>query len=466
MSVAPLRALALVAMALLSACTPVWDRPARRALDHPAPSTAAVPSAVLAEESGADTPPPDLPASTTLEGLIELALQRNPGLRAARERALAAHARIGAVAGLPDPMLQVTPLGELAETAAGEVALMAMLSQRLPWPGRLGARAEAAAAMAEVATAQWRREAIELAATLRKLAWRAHLARRSIELVQKQQGLLDDLLSTVEGRVAAGIGEQSMLLRLAVERAELDAREAQWRGRLREARAGLRGALSLSADAALPTLAALPPPPRRAPDGWRNWSERVHPAIVRGQASERRALALLRGARLAHFPDLTVSASYNVVRDEGLSKAATGDDQWWVSFGVNLPIWVGRIDADKRSAAAELRRSRALREAALDTVRTRYAERVAVLEASRQRLTSYRERMLPAAADSLESVRAGYAAGRIAFTDLLDAWRRLLQAELATAGAESEYGEAWAALLAAAGLVRADEAVLSQGDEP
>src|SRR5690606_28428089 len=58
----------------------------------------------------------------------------------------------------------------------------------------------------------------------------------------------------------------------------------------------------------------------------------------------------LRAARLERVPDLTVGLQYNAVEDSGLSMAANGEDQWWLTFAVNLPIWSGKYDAMKDEA--------------------------------------------------------------------------------------------------------------------
>src|SRR5690606_30017871 len=81
---------------------------------------------------------------------IRLALTRNPSIQAAEARVRRLAQRSARARSLDDPMLMVSPIGEMAQTASGEVTVMTTLSQRLPLPGKLEARAR----IAELETAQ------------------------------------------------------------------------------------------------------------------------------------------------------------------------------------------------------------------------------------------------------------------------------------------------------------------------
>ncbi|MDH3584347.1 MAG: hypothetical protein OER86_09045, partial [Phycisphaerae bacterium] len=87
----------------------------------------------------------DLAADGGLDQLLHLALGRNPDIRAARQKVARLAERVPQVTSLEDPVLQVAPFGEMAETAAGQVGVMSGLSQRIPTPGKLQARGRIAA---------------------------------------------------------------------------------------------------------------------------------------------------------------------------------------------------------------------------------------------------------------------------------------------------------------------------------
>ena len=82
----------------------------------------------------------ELPVDASAADFVRLALDRNPTLRAARQRVLRLQQRIPQVESLADPMLQNAPFGQMAETAAGQGSVLTGISQRIPYPGTPAAR--------------------------------------------------------------------------------------------------------------------------------------------------------------------------------------------------------------------------------------------------------------------------------------------------------------------------------------
>ena len=77
-------------------------------------------------------------ASVPLEKLIVEALEKNPQIKSAERRWLAAQARPAQVSALPDPMFSYARFGSSVETRVGPQENVFSLSQRIPFPGKLG----------------------------------------------------------------------------------------------------------------------------------------------------------------------------------------------------------------------------------------------------------------------------------------------------------------------------------------
>ncbi|MGB0768839.1 MAG: TolC family protein, partial [Phycisphaeraceae bacterium] len=86
----------------------------------------------------------------SMQALVDLALKNNPEIKAGRLRVERLNERPAQVAELDDPVAALT-VGELAQTAAGQVDYIVSLTQALPYPGTLDARK--AVAEQEVLTA-------------------------------------------------------------------------------------------------------------------------------------------------------------------------------------------------------------------------------------------------------------------------------------------------------------------------
>ena len=67
-----------------------------------------------------------------------------------------------------------------------------------------------------------------------------------------------------------------------------------------------------------------------------------------------------------------------------------------------------------------------------------FAERAFMVRESERNLSLLRERLLPRAEESLQVARAGYAANRVDFLNLIDAERTLLEFQLAEVQAQTQ----------------------------
>lgn len=400
-----------------------------------------------------------LPEGAALEDYVRLALDRAPQLRAAAQRVARLEARIDQRTSLDDPMLTVSPIGEMAQTAAGEVEWMAGVSQRLPWPGKLEARGRVAAQDVAQAAAAWQRMRLEVAGDVRRTYWRLHLAARTLEQFQRMRGMLEQVRATTRSRYEAGQAEQADVLRAGVELAELDRRIEGMQQQRDTAAAMLNRLIDRPPDAPLPDPPTVDPQSIAAER--RALLERAaaqHPAIQRVREQLEGYREQLNLARLNRVPDLTLSANYNAVADDGLAMSANGEDQWWLGFGVNLPIWSGKYDAAEREARRGMLES--LAELNAQQRRVAFEVQSAWLDVtSRQRqLELLREQVLPRARQTLESRRASYQAGQGTFLDVLDAWDRQLNLELVHEQNRADLGRSLADLRQAVGGDLIDQA--------
>ena len=99
----------------------------------------------------------ELAGPQPVEAYINFALSQNAGVQAARKSMEAAAMRVPQAASLKDPMLSVSGwpfYPYVPQTAAGRVTAEAMVSQEVPWFGKLRADSEAAEAEVNMARAQ------------------------------------------------------------------------------------------------------------------------------------------------------------------------------------------------------------------------------------------------------------------------------------------------------------------------
>lgn len=398
------------------------------------------------------------------DDFVRLALERNPAIRSAEARVLRLEQRVPQARSLDDPMLMISPIGEMAETAAGQVSVMGTLSQKLPLGTKLDARGRIAEQMAAEARANLEGARVELAAKVRRAYWSHARAAWTIETTRESRGLLVQLRDVADAQYRSGERGQKDVLRASAEIGSVDTELARLSQQRDTAAAMLRRLLNAPEGLAVPA----PPPPApdiaaaAARDEALDRAQRDNPALHALAERLEQYEAQQRLAELNYWPDLTLSVSYNLVDDAGLVPAPNGHDQWWVGLGINLPIWRDRLDAAEREAMfGRIETAGAL---AAERDRVVFDAEDAVLRVTSQAevLELLRTRVIPDARAAVEAAENDYRTGTGDFLVLLDNWRRLLAQEVLERQVAAEIEIARADLSEAVGDT--NEVVAPQGD--
>jgi outer membrane protein TolC len=122
-----------------------------------------------------------------LAALIRIAARRNPRLAAARSRWLAARERPAQARALPDPMLTYTEQFEPIQTRVGPLERSVMLTQPIPFPGRLSAAGLVASEQARVKELDYHIALRDIVAEVKVTHAELVYLHRAIEIVEQNQ---------------------------------------------------------------------------------------------------------------------------------------------------------------------------------------------------------------------------------------------------------------------------------------
>jgi outer membrane protein TolC len=309
-----------------------------------------------------------------------------------------------------------------------------MISQRVPWFGRLKGRGTAAGAEAEAILYAYQARQLMLARMVGTGFFDYAYTGRAIELTSQNLALLERLAPQVEERARTG-GNLNSLLRIQVEIGKLRDRLAS----LEQKRPQLAARLAAQLD--LPTDTILP---------WPEWSadgsghetlpdssgvfaaiEANNPELLMLERKIESARARVELARLEARPDFTLGVTYVQLGD--LPAASTmpgGPDPWGVTFAVNLPIWGGRTGAARREAdATELSTHRELADRR-NQLRADAQVALSALADARRRIGLYEDELLPLARQAVDNTLGAYQADRATLLELIDSERSQLDLEL------------------------------------
>ncbi len=445
-------AMTLFAAWMLAACTTEATRARLDFEQVPAPVATALHEARNSTSEGGK--PPAALQTVSLGELLRLTELRSPGLAAAYHRWRGAVAEIGTAVELPMAMLEYF---EGIEDPRSNIMLDGgkrgvMFTQPITNPGKLVAREKMLAAEAGVM-------AQDFDAYRREVRRRAASAYYDVQALDARDAILAQLVEiardvekSMDPMVASGMTSQADLLRMQVERAEM---ESDLLG-LRLRRPALvrqlvaASGVELAPEVKLDTLAfsvAATVLPERA---------RLYVAVEENPMLKmehaRAAVAHARQveANWMWVPDFVVGASW---MDMG---TPMGEGGTWngvsVRAGISIP-WQFNVSKARSDAAAanELAARLVVEQKKLDLLAELDSALFELADAERMQKL-FNEEVLPKARMALELVRTDFSTGKAKLTDVLSAQRSRLAGELSLINARTEVLKARAMLLALTGL--------------
>lgn len=333
----------------------------------------------------------------------------HPGLDAARHRAGAAAREVGPARTWDDPFVAIGPDG-IAESGGGAGLVRYQLSQTIPFPGKRGARGEAAAARARSADADVETAERQLVVAATQLFYRAFHTHRALELNLELSALVEDAAASGKARYrTGGATHHEWLLAtaelgvLATERVRLESETNALRAEMNELRdrpsdAPL-GALVLSP---APGNDPVPPPPEGSPE------------ILAVDSAVRGAEAARREALLAPLPDIVVQGMLEDPRH------SMEERMWGFMVGVTVPLFWPWKQRELVAAAEHMRDAGIAERRALENRLSAELVRArAELATARRTVELYERDVLPATEMALASARSGYAVGNVSLSELV-----------------------------------------------
>jgi outer membrane protein TolC len=354
--------------------------------------------------------------SLRLSDALAAARQANPMLQAVRYRADAALERVPQAGALPDPMLSFGLRNWVATSVSPSAPMSAnaiQLTQRFPWPGKLGFSEERARRLAEAESLDADETEVALYARVKSVYYQLAYIDRSLEIMADTRELLRNFLEVASTMYAVGSGLQQDVLQAQVAVAQMT-EDIIVMEQMRIALAARLNAL-LGREATAPVGGLeLPPAGKELPSASDLVALAVatRPALRAAEQRVEAADAGYRAARRQLYPDVSVTLGYGQRPD--LEDLAT------LMVGVSIPIFAGSRQLPLRREMAAMRSLEQAR--ALDLYNETFA-RLSELraEAERARTLSdlYVTSVLPQARAAVESALSAYRVGGVDYMTLV-----------------------------------------------
>ncbi|AIJ49270.1 transporter [Comamonas testosteroni TK102] len=355
-------------------------------------------------------------APISLQAALALAMERNPGLRAAAQALAASEGALIQSRARPNPELAYSQEDMRRETRS----MTLQWNQSIEIGGKREARMKAAEHGRELARAELEAAQAGLRADVRTAFANVLAGQQRVQLHQKTLEIASSARDAAAKRVQAGkvAPLEETKARVAESSAELAL--AQARSGLRVARqqlAALWGAQPAAFGSAVGELAQLPVLPDEGP-----MLQRLEhsPQMLRAQQAVFQARSVAELERAKRLPDPSVSL--------GMKRAQeVGRNQLVVGISVPLPI----LDSNRGNQLQALR----LADKAEDELLATRQQMHALLQQQREQLQTSRaqaeqlaQQVLPAAESAYEVAAKGFALGKFSYLEVLDAQRTLAEA--------------------------------------
>ncbi len=352
-----------------------------------------------------------------LQELINLALERNPKIKAAEKEVEAYAYRIPQEKSLPDPMIGLSfkNMG-FDKITIGEEPMSGIglsFSQTLPFPGKLRLKGEIAEKEYERKKAIFHSVELSVIKEVKVAYFELFLVQKSIEVLIRQKALLEKALSLTETKYAVGTGVQSEILKAQVEISKIEEMLIPMNEMIKSIKARINLLLYFPPDK-----------PLGIPKDMEVYGLEVSLEELQKLASEnsplvkeadlmiRESSKMIEMSKKEFYPDIKVEGGWDF---KGHLR-----DMYEVMVGVEIPLYY------KTKQAKRLEESLALMESSRNTLATMkndvslmIVENYIKAKTSENLIKLYRKKIIPQASLAVESSLANYQVNKIDFLALL-----------------------------------------------
>ncbi len=381
-----------------------------------------------------------------LDDLISELLKSNPDLGAARKRYEAALTRPAQEGALPDPRITVgwvsngypLPGGGLGSDATSNIGFQ--VAQEFPYPGKLALKSGMARKEADGEAQMYRARELGLITQLKNRFYELTFAYQAIDLLNRNQELLQQLARVADARYAAGKAMQQDVIKAGIEVSILETRLVSLEQKTHVLAAEINSILNLPIDSPL----GRPEPIADIPSiesiaSIQAIANQTSPMVRAQQAIIDSRQLGVQAARKEYYPDFDVMSGYY---NQGAMKP-----MWEFKVQVKIPLYYWRKQRyGLEEAGLRLNEAQRTYRSIQQDLSSRIRERFLAAEAARKLLDLYSKRIVPQSELALESSLASYETGGLDFLTVLSNFVTIREYRISYYEQQAEYMKALAGL--------------------
>lgn len=375
-------------------------------------------------------PAQKLETRVRLRDLAAVAIANNPEIVAAQKKFEAARQRPTQESSLPDPMISLgynsvgNPLPGAGLGSDVLANLGVMVSQELPFPGKLKLKGEMASKEAQAQFQQYQSVQLSVLSRLKQAYYRLQYTYAASDLLVRNRDLLDKLLKVTEDRYSVGRAVQQDVFKAQTQISILETRMVKLDQERRSREAELNSILNR------PARTPVGRPEDVKPKGLTATLEELFasarqnsPMLARDQKMIERSELAVNMARKEYYPDVTLNAGYYNMGSMSPMYEFRAD------FKVPIYFW-RKQRAGVNEQVSNLSQARRTYEATDQGLRYRIQDDFFMAQASARLMKLYTQTVVPQGNLTLESSLSTYVTGSVDFLSVLTNFTMVLDYEM------------------------------------
>jgi outer membrane protein TolC len=369
------------------------------------------------------------PARLALAEVVADALVKNPEIAAAQRRHEAARQRPLIERSLPDPMISAgynasgNPLPGSGLGTAPTANLGFMVSQELPYPGKLTLRGSMASRDADAQLQEIDGVRLSVTARVKQAYYRLAYTHGVTRVLTRNRELLDTLQKVTETRYTIGEAAQQDLIKAQTQISILDLQLE----RVRQERLTREGELNTLLARPVTTPLGEPDELELTPfepslDALLDAAQTNAPMLKRDLILIDRSRLGVDAARQEYKPDFAVSGGYYYM--------GAMPSMYEFRFDVKVPLQRARRAAAVAEQLSTAEQARSTYDSRRLSLQGRIQEDFQMASTAGRLARLYRDTVLPQARLALESSMAGYQTGRVDFLSVVTNFGTVLEYEM------------------------------------
>lgn len=365
-----------------------------------------------------------------LDELITEALQNNPQLQAAKNRASAANSTIQQATSWDAPEIGVefrqTPIKSFPNPVKGGMETDYYMQQMIPFPGKLSAMGDMAKNSAAMAEQEYHALEKKIIRELKTAYYELYLVQRKIQINAENQDLLRRFVDIAAKQYEVGMGLQPDILRAQTELSLLINEGITLQQEKKVVESMMNALLNHPINDSFGFVADMDiTAPHWSFEQLNSLALLTRPEIKAMRFAIGMNQAEIKSAKLEYVPDLMGRVMYMDMMED--------NDFWSLMLGVNIPLafWSsGKYTGKVQESKYKLSKAEAESVNMVNMVSFEVREALVRVETNHNLLTLYENTVIPQAEQTLQSTIAAYQTGRTMFLMLIDAYRMLNMARL------------------------------------